>query len=299
MITDHRRLLADDAPLRVGIVLYGGGHAELDRLLRGLSAAAAEPGAPGVRVSFLDQSPAPARAPSPVASPASGESNSALAEFFAVRGLEAAYGCGDNRGFGAGQNRLLREAFADPSCEAALCLNPDAVLHPGALAALWRALAAAPRPSLIEALQFPIEHQKVYDPSTLETPWCVGCALLIPRAVYAGVGGFDERFFLYCEDVDLSWRARAAGFGARVEPRALAHHHVDDRGLEPVRRAHFLRSAALLGMKYGDRDFAKVRCDELRTMGALAPPLVVEEPGPALRTVCDFGHGYTFAEARW
>ena len=296
MITDHRRLLADSAPLRACVVLHGGTQAELDLLLRGLSAAAAEPGTPGVRVCFLDQSPQSPQSPPPdPAQPGGG----ALAEFFALRGLSTAYTRGENRGFGAGQNRLLREAFADPTCEAALCLNPDAALHPGALAALWGAHAEAQRPSLIEALQFPVEHQKVYDPSTLETPWCVGCALLIPRAVYAAVGGFDERFFLYCEDVDLSWRARAAGFGARVEPRALVHHHVDDRGAEPLRRAHFLRSAALLGMKYGDRDFAKVRCDELRTLGALAPPLVVEEPGPALRAVSDFAHGYSFAEGRW
>ncbi len=38
------------------------------------------------------------------------------------------------------------------------------------------------------------------------------------------LGGFDERFFAYLEDVDLAWRARAAGWRCLYEPRAVAHH---------------------------------------------------------------------------
>jgi GT2 family glycosyltransferase len=51
---------------------------------------------------------------------------------------------------------------------------------------------------------------------------CAGAALYRSEALRA-VGGFDERFFAYLEDVDLGLRLRLAGFGCRYEP-ALAHH---------------------------------------------------------------------------
>jgi hypothetical protein len=38
------------------------------------------------------------------------------------------------------------------------------------------------------------------------------------------VGGFPERFFLYYEDTDLSWRLRLAGWTIRYEPAAVVHH---------------------------------------------------------------------------
>jgi GT2 family glycosyltransferase len=50
------------------------------------------------------------------------------------------------------------------------------------------------------------------------------CVALYRRAMLDAVGGFDASFFAYLEDVDVAWRARAAGWRAVYEPRALAHH---------------------------------------------------------------------------
>lgn len=50
------------------------------------------------------------------------------------------------------------------------------------------------------------------------------CFALYRRAMLAQVGGFDERFFAYLEDVDLAWRARAAGWSCVYEPGAIAYH---------------------------------------------------------------------------
>ena len=49
------------------------------------------------------------------------------------------------------------------------------------------------------------------------------CALY-RRSMLDELGGLDERFFAYLEDVDLAWRARAAGWSCAYEPRAIAHH---------------------------------------------------------------------------
>jgi len=51
-----------------------------------------------------------------------------------------------------------------------------------------------------------------------------GCALLVKKGLYEKIGGFDERFFLYYEDVDLSLRARQAGFEVLVISKAVVTH---------------------------------------------------------------------------
>jgi GT2 family glycosyltransferase len=52
-----------------------------------------------------------------------------------------------------------------------------------------------------------------------------GCFALYRRSMLTEIGGFDERFFAYLEDVDVAWRARATGWRCVYEPRAIAHHH--------------------------------------------------------------------------
>jgi GT2 family glycosyltransferase len=54
--------------------------------------------------------------------------------------------------------------------------------------------------------------------------YATGCAMLIDAAVIRQVGAFDARLFAYCEDVDLSLRARQAGYRVLVVPAALVHH---------------------------------------------------------------------------
>jgi GT2 family glycosyltransferase len=52
-----------------------------------------------------------------------------------------------------------------------------------------------------------------------------GGAALYRRSMLDELGGFDERFFAYLEDVDLAWRARAAGWRSVHVPTAFALHH--------------------------------------------------------------------------
>ena len=54
--------------------------------------------------------------------------------------------------------------------------------------------------------------------------WLAGMCLLLDAAAFRSVGGFDERFFLYCEDFDLCARLYNANYEIKLEPRARLVH---------------------------------------------------------------------------
>jgi GT2 family glycosyltransferase len=59
---------------------------------------------------------------------------------------------------------------------------------------------------------------------TLSPDWVAGMFMLFRREIYAEVAGFDERYFLYYEDVDLCRRLRRRGYDVRLVPAASAIH---------------------------------------------------------------------------
>ena len=54
--------------------------------------------------------------------------------------------------------------------------------------------------------------------------WVSGAAMMVRREAWRAVGGFDERFHFYCQDLDLCLRTLAAGWTVRVVPRARVTH---------------------------------------------------------------------------
>jgi N-acetylglucosaminyl-diphospho-decaprenol L-rhamnosyltransferase len=72
----------------------------------------------------------------------------------------------------------------------------------------------------------------------VRVPWVTGCCLLLRRACVQDLGGLDERFFLYYEDVDLCRRARARGWSVWYEPklRVTHHHPLHGRRVPPLLR---------------------------------------------------------------
>ena len=145
-----------------------------------------------------------------------------------------------NIGFGAAHNALAQQA--GPGCQYLLLLNPDAVPQYDCLQKLVAAAELDPKAALIEAAQFPIEHPKVYDPVSLETNWCTAACVLVRREAFLELGGFDQGLFLYCEDVDLSWRAWLAGWHCRYVEGARCVHVTEDQDLAKDRSAEALHS---------------------------------------------------------
>ncbi|MBA1241969.1 glycosyltransferase family 2 protein [Pseudomonas japonica] len=125
-----------------------------------------------------------------------------------------------NLGSAGGHNRLLKPAASDY----VLIMNPDVMLAPDALIELARPYSEK-SVGLVEARQLPIEHPKEYNKVTGETGWATTACALMPRDVVNEIGGFDnETFFLYCDDVDLSWRMRLAGYKVIYQPSASVYH---------------------------------------------------------------------------
>lgn len=200
--------------LRVHSVLYGNEPSRIDQAIAHLERAADIAIAGGVfsKISLVygDCSPTPELEPAVVVHAQPGT---------ALHGVEHRY-FDANLGSAQGHNRLL-EDLAD---DYVLIMNPDIMMAPNALVELAKSFVDV-RVGMVEAKQLPIEHPKEYDPVSGETSWAATACTMIPASLIRELGGFDhETFFLYCDDVDFSWRVRLAGKKVIYRPSAAAFH---------------------------------------------------------------------------
>jgi hypothetical protein len=138
---------------------------------------------------------------------------------------------GSNLGFAGGANAGARATTAP----IILFLNPDVRFHPDAPAALARAFGdprvgvAGPelrnpdgtlqnRGIVIDPTGHPVgaENDAVFFVS--------GCSLAVRRELFEALGGFDDDYFMFAEDLDLCWRAQLAGRRVAAVPDAVAFH---------------------------------------------------------------------------
>jgi GT2 family glycosyltransferase/glycosyltransferase involved in cell wall biosynthesis len=103
------------------------------------------------------------------------------------------------------------------------------------------------------------------DTGEWETPHDVlfgtGAAMFVRKDVYEDVGGFDERYFMFYEDVDLGWRLNLLGWRVRYEPSSVAYHkhHASMNKFGSYRETFLLERNALFSMikNYGDEALAR------------------------------------------
>ena len=284
IVVTQKNSLGDDhfqgrVRLAIGVVTYNNDTRDLKRLFSSAQVASIQANLETVSLYLLDNGTA---------------TDVELISQFGLLSLETQ----GNIGFGTAHNRLMQRAFSD-GAEIYIAANPDGAFHPDALKFIISMNAAQEENSLIEALQFPEEHPKIFDIANFDTPWASGACLAIPRKIYETLGGFDERFFMYCEDVDYSWRARANGFSVKICPRALFFHATTNREQSDKTRMMMLRSGVTLAQKWGGQKFEKNLLDEMRKMKwdqTLPRP---EQVDPSWTKIADFENLFHFAKVRW
>src|SRR5258708_3190243 len=90
-----------------------------------------------------------------------------------------------------------------------------------------------------------------YDkPTKLED--VTGAALMVKRQVFENIGLFDEKFFMYYEDLDFATRTLKAGFKIMYLPKAIVYHaNAKSAGLgSPLQDYFITRNRMLYGRKY-------------------------------------------------
>jgi GT2 family glycosyltransferase len=163
-----------------------------------------------------------------------------------------------NRGF----TRANNQGFALARGRYLFALNPDTGLTPGALEAMLAFMDAHPRVGMVgpqllypdgsiqsSRRRFPTLATAFFESTKLQqwfprnrllaryyvqdtrddeiqsVDWIVGAAMFIRREVYEQIGGFDEDFFMYSEELDWCYRAKKAGWDVVYFPRAQIIHH--------------------------------------------------------------------------
>lgn len=105
----------------------------------------------------------------------------------------------------------------------------------------------------------PFANDIICDDAAYERPgnpdWASGAAIMVRRFLLEELGGFDERFFMYCEDVDLCRRLRLRGSTVRFEPEAVALHE----GGASAPRAALLPVLAQSRVLYARKHFPRPR----------------------------------------
>jgi N-acetylglucosaminyl-diphospho-decaprenol L-rhamnosyltransferase len=194
-----------------------------------------------------------------------------------------------NLGFGPALNRAVAEHRADPL----ILLNDDAAAEPRFVEALLDAAAEGVQsvagvmvqerdPSLIDSagvvadrtlMGFDYLHgEPLAAAATAPDPLGpTGGAALYDRAAFEAVGGFDERIFLYYEDLDLALRMAAAGGRCRLAPGATAAHaYSSSLGAGSGRKfAHTGWSRGYMLRRYGVMSRPRLALRALACEGAL------------------------------
>lgn len=153
-----------------------------------------------------------------------------------------------NRGFGGGNNLGISWVLENTDCEYVLLLNNDTQVRQGSIEMLVECLDADPRLGAVGgSIRVDGTGETWFEVGEVDlargggrlarasnrgtgavllSGFLSGAVMMIRRQVLERVGGFDDVFFMYEEDIDLSLRIRKAGWLLGVCPNALFDHRV-------------------------------------------------------------------------
>ena len=143
--------------------------------------------------------------------------------------------------------RLLGPFFIDQSCgmvspvitQAPKC---ELIWYSGADVGAWSGIPRHPGLGR--------RYRPVTSPEAQRTPVSNGCCVLISGRMFEELGGFDDEFFAYFDEVDLSVRARSAGYHIYLWPEAMVGHYKSGRTLSSVEAYYMTRNALIFVRKH-------------------------------------------------
>jgi N-acetylglucosaminyl-diphospho-decaprenol L-rhamnosyltransferase len=192
-----------------------------------------------------------------------------------------------NVGYGSAINAAAATLPAE--VEWILVVNPDVVLSPGSIDALVREGESDPRIASVGPLTLTTEgdvypsarsvpslrtgvghalfvnlwienpwtrayrNDTAAEPVRRDAGWLSGACVLVRRSIFDSIGGFDEGYFMYFEDVDLGYRLGKAGYRNVYEPDAVVTHtgaHSTTSESGRMISAHHDSARRFLGRKY-------------------------------------------------
>ena len=201
---------------------------------------------------------------------------------------------GANLGYGTAVNRAVAQL---DDADWMIVANPDVQWGPGSIDALLDAAVRWPRagalgplvrdpdgsvypsarhlPSLVRGSMHAVlgpfwkrnpwtaaYRQDRFEPTERPVGWLSGSCLLVRRSAFSQIGGFDERYFMYMEDVDLGDRLGKAGWLSVYVPSAeVLHHKGHSTGHDPANHlaAHHKSTYLFLADRYSGWRLAPLR----------------------------------------
>ena len=189
---------------------------------------------------------------------------------------------GKNLGFTGGNNAGIAHAV-EGGADYIYLLNNDTTVEPDALEKLVEAAEENPGAGLVAPVIHDLDppraiwfagskidlrhgaawHDNSRQPARTErpyeVPWATGCAMLLRAGLLRDLGGFDDRYFLSWEDVDLSLRVRDAGQKVMVAPMARIYHKGGQSGknFNGIYSYYAVRNRLLLASKHSGRDYPR------------------------------------------
>ena len=179
----------------------------------------------------------------------------------------------ENLGFAKGANIGIESALSCEDCEYILVLNNDSIVPRKALAVLHETISSLPDTLLSPVILFAgtdrvqsaggkinrllgycrnNEKNSRYRPGRADTTadFLSGCAIIGHKSIWACLGGFDEDYFAYYEDVDFSLRAKLNNYKLRVTHHTFVYHkHSSSLATEPETKTYLLTRNAIIFAK--------------------------------------------------
>jgi len=237
----------------------------------------------------------------------------------------------ENLGFARGNNIGIRQALKD-GAEYVLLLNDDTEVDPSFLSALIDVAELRPDAGMLGSAIFYYDQlQKIWfagarfdrksckvtttgfdqfdkgkSSALIESDYITGCALLIKRNTIEKIGLLDERFFLYCEDVDWGLRCIKAGLKNLIIPDSNIWHKVSasSGGIDSLIRAyHKTRSHLLLTKIYTPHALCKLQRNIFRDIAWVlfksSDPHRIKKARAFLAAMIDYHAGKTGRGSDW